>query len=177
MERIGGRLVYRGKTFAVREDTFRLGDGDMVERQIVHHPGSVVIAAHDGKKIYLVRQPREAVTEDALLELPAGKLDVEGETELEAAKRELAEEVGVAADRWRELKRVYTSPGFASERVTLFEATGLSDASGQRKTDERIEIVERPLAELDATIAECEDSTSIIALMMLRNALRDSLHG
>ncbi len=172
MERIGGRLVYRGKTFAVREDTFRLKDGEMVERQIVVHPGAVVIAAHDGEKIYLVRQPREAVNEDALLELPAGKLDVEGESELEAAKRELAEEVGIAAERWREMTAFYTSPGFAGERVTVFEATGLSDASGQRNEDERIEIVERPLSELDATIAECEDASSIVAMMLLRDSLQ-----
>ena len=66
----------------------------------------------------MVRQPREAVGEDALLELPAGKLDIEGETPLECAQRELAEEVGKAAGDWRELKRFYTSPGFATEEVT-----------------------------------------------------------
>ena len=60
-----------------------------------------------------MRQPREAVGEPALLELPAGKLDVEGEAPLECAQRELGEEIGMRAAQWRELKRFYTSPGFA----------------------------------------------------------------
>ena len=81
----------------------------------------------------MVEQPREAVEEPALLELPAGKLDVEGETPLECAQRELAEEIGKSAGDWRELKSFYTSPGFANERVWLFLATELYDSRASRR--------------------------------------------
>ena len=97
----------------------------------------------------MVEQPREAVEEPALLELPAGKLDVEGETPLECAQRELGEEIGKSAGDWRELKCFYTSPGFTNERVWLFLATELYDTPERRLTDERIEIVEFPLDDLD----------------------------
>ncbi len=109
----------------------------------------------------MVEQPREAVEEPALLELPAGKLDVEGETPLECAQRELAEEIGKSAGDWRELKSFYTSPGFANERVWLFLATELYDTPERRQTDERIEIVEFPLDDLDTAIGRCEDAKSL----------------
>ena len=79
----------------MRIDSFRYADGEPAEREVVAHPGAVAIVAHDDEHVYLVRQPREAVGEPALLELPAGKLDVEGETPLECAQRELAEEIGL----------------------------------------------------------------------------------
>ena len=84
----------------------------------VGHPGAVGILAYDDERVWLVRQPREAVGDPALLEIPAGKLDDEGETPEQTARRELAEEVGVAADDWRPLKRFHTSPGFTDEEAT-----------------------------------------------------------
>ena len=96
MERIGSKTVFEGKIARVRHDEFRYADGSVSEREIVGHPGAVAMVAHDDLHVYLVRQPREAVEEPALLELPAGKLDVEGETPLECAQRELAEEIGKA---------------------------------------------------------------------------------
>lgn len=119
----------------------------------------------------MVEQPREAVEDPALLELPAGKLDVEGETPLECGQRELAEEIGKSAGDWRELKTFYTSPGFANEKVWLFLATELYDAPGQQIPEERIEVVEFPLDEIDAAISRCEDATSLIGLMMLKELL------
>ncbi|MGZ5313084.1 MAG: NUDIX domain-containing protein [Solirubrobacterales bacterium] len=172
MERIGGRLVHRGKIFSVREDTFRLSDGETSEREWVVHSGAVAIAAHDEEKLFMVRQPREAVGEDALLELPAGKLDVEGETRLEAAQRELAEEIGCEASEWRELKRFYTSPGFASEEVTVFEATGLAEVPQNLEEDERIEIIEVKLDELDAAFERCNDAKSLIGITLLRESMQ-----
>jgi ADP-ribose pyrophosphatase len=137
----------------------------------VGHPGAVAVIAHDEEFIHLVRQPREAVGEEGLLELPAGKLDVPGEGRLDCAKRELAEEVGKAATDWRELKRFYTSPGFAEEEVTVFVASGLSDVEPARDPEERIEAVAWPLAELDRAIEECRDAKSLIGLLLFR-ALR-----
>jgi 8-oxo-dGTP pyrophosphatase MutT (NUDIX family) len=168
MERISSKTAYEGKLAKVRVDEVRYPDGAMGEREVVVHPGAVAMVAHDERSVYLVRQPREAVDEDALLELPAGKLDVEGETRLECAKRELAEETGKAASEWRELKRFYTSPGFASEEVTVYVATGLEDAAGQADTEERIEVVPWPLGELDRAIDECRDAKSLVGLLLFR---------
>jgi len=130
------------------------------------------MVAHDERFLYLVRQPREAVGEDALLELPAGKLDVPGESPIECAKRELAEEVGKAASEWRELKRFYTSPGFAEEQVTVYLATGLEEADAEPDTEERLEVVNWPLEDLDRAIAECADAKSLIGLLLFRKLRR-----
>ena len=168
MERIASKIVYEGQVVDVRIDEFRYDDGETADREIVEHPGAVGIIAGDEESVYLVRQPREAVGEPDLLELPAGKLDVEGESPLECAKRELAEEIGMTARSWSELKRFYTSPGFAEEEVTLFVATGL-EAIADHEPDpaERIEVIAWPLAELDRAIGECSDSKTLIGLLLL----------
>jgi ADP-ribose pyrophosphatase len=171
LKRIGQRLVYKGPIASVREDTFQYGDGGQDTRQVVIHPGAVGIVAHDGKVLYMVRQPREAVEEEALLEIPAGKLDVEDETPLEAAQRELAEEIGKAAGDWRDLRSFYASPGFCTERIHLFLATELYDVDDERLEEERTEVVRVPLDELDRTIADCRDAKSLVGLLMLKDTL------
>ncbi len=171
LRKVGGKLVHRGPIASVRMDTFQYADGSRATRQVVVHPGAVCVIPHDGRTLYMVRQPREAVEEPALLELPAGKLDVEEETPLECAQRELAEEIGKTAGDWRELKSFYTSPGFANERVWLFLATELYDVPGEPSEGERIEIVEIPLDELDGAIARCEDAKSLVGLLMLRRLI------
>jgi 8-oxo-dGTP pyrophosphatase MutT (NUDIX family) len=168
VERIGSKVVYEGKVARVRIDEFRYQDGSEAEREVVGHPGAVAMVAHDERDLYLVRQPREAVGEEALLELPAGKLDVPEEAPLDCAKRELAEEVGKAASEWLELKRFYTSPGFSEEEVTVYLATGLEDASAEGGDEERLEIVRWPLDQLDGAIAECRDSKSLIGMLLFR---------
>jgi len=171
LRKVGGKLVHRGPIASVRMETFQYADGSRATRQVVVHPGAVGIVAHDGGTLYMVEQPREAVEEPALLELPAGKLDVEGETPLECAQRELAEEIGKSAGDWRELKTFYTSPGFANERVWLFLATELYDVPGESSAEERIEVVEFPLDRIDDAIARCEDAKSLVGLLMLRRML------
>ena len=171
LRRIGGKLVYRGPIASVRMDRFQYPDGSKDVRQVVVHPGAVCMLAHDNRVLYMVRQPREPVEEPALLELPAGKLDVEGETPLECAQRELAEEIGKSAGDWRELKSFYTSPGFSNERVYLFLATELYDTRVAADSDERIEVVEVLLSELDDAIRQCEDAKSLIGLLTLKNLL------
>ena len=164
--------MYEGQIVDIRIDEFRYDDGETAEREIAIHPGAVGILAHDGETLYLVRQPREAVGEPALLEVPAGKLDVEGETPLECAQRELGEEIGMTAASWSELKRFYTTPGFAQEEVTLFVATGLEEIEGHEPDpEERLELVRWPLADLDAAIAECADSKTLIGMLLLRRSL------
>lgn len=174
MERIDSKTVYEGKIATVREDRFRHADGSSATREIVGHPGAVAMIAHDDLHIYLVRQPREAVGEEALLELPAGKLDVPGESPLDCAKRELAEEVGKRASEWRELKRFYTSPGFAEEEVIVYLATDLDDARAEAEEEERIEIVAWPLADLDRAIDECRDAKSLIGMLLFRDLRRSA---
>ena len=170
MERIGSEKRYEGVIATVVSERFRYADGSESDREFVLHPGAVAVIAHDDEHVYLVRQPREAVGEERLLELPAGKLDVEGESELECAKRELAEEIGHEASEWRELKRLYTSPGFAQEEVTVFVATGLSAvAEHEPDPEERIEIVPWPLDRLDEAIDDCADAKSLIGLLLFRS--------
>jgi ADP-ribose pyrophosphatase len=167
-ERIDATTRYDGKVFDVREETFRHEDGGETTREIVRHRGAVGIVCHDGERIWLVRQPREAVGEPDLLELPAGKLDVDGEEPLETAKRELAEEIGKAAEHWEHLHSFYTSPGFTDEEVHVYLATGLSDASAETEENERIDVETRQLAELDALIDEVRDSKTLVGLLELR---------
>jgi 8-oxo-dGTP pyrophosphatase MutT (NUDIX family) len=167
-ERRSSETVWEGKIASVRVDRFRYDDGEEADREIVAHPGAVGVVAHDGERLYLVRQPREAVGEPALLELPAGKLDEEGEEPLDTAKRELAEEIGKAADHWEPLTRFYTSPGFADEECHLFLATELRDVDAQAAEGERIEIEAVPLEQLDDVIAGCRDSKTLIGLLWFR---------
>jgi 8-oxo-dGTP pyrophosphatase MutT (NUDIX family) len=171
VERIESKTVYDGDFSDVRKDRFRRADGEEVEREVVSHPDAVGMVAHDERVVYLVRQPREAVLEDALLEIPAGKLDEEGEAPLDTAKRELAEEIGKSAAEWSELKRFYTTPGWADEEFTLYLAAGLSDAEAEADDTESIEIVEWPLDDLDGAIERCRDAKSLVGLLMLRERL------
>jgi ADP-ribose pyrophosphatase len=170
-EPVGAETKYEGKIFTVREETFRHEDGEESTREIVRHTGAVGVVCHDGASLWLVRQPREAVGIPDLLEIPAGKLDVEGEEPLEAAKRELAEEIGKAAAEWEHLHTFFTSPGFTDEVCHVYLATGLSDASAEPDERERIDIEVRPLAELDAIIDEVRDSKTLIGLLELRRRL------
>ena len=172
-ERIGGEEAWSGRLFSVHVDRFRYDDGEEAEREIARHPGAVGVVAHDGEHLYLVRQPREPVGEPALLELPAGKLDEEGESPLDTAKRELAEEIGKGAREWRFLTRCFTSPGFANEEVHLYLATDLYDESAESGEDERIEVVTLRLHDLDEAIAACRDAKTLVGLLWFRAYARD----
>jgi 8-oxo-dGTP pyrophosphatase MutT (NUDIX family) len=171
-ERIASETAWEGRIATVRVDRFRYDDGEEAEREIVAHPGSVAVVAHDGERLFLVRQPREAVEEQGLLELPAGKLDEEGEEPLDTAKRELAEEIGKGARSWRHLTSFYTSPGFADEECHVYLATDLYDERAEADDIERIDIVEAPLADLDDVIAGCRDSKTLVGLLWFRAYLR-----
>ena len=114
----------------------------------------------------MVRQPREAVGVPDLLEIPAGKLDEEGEDPLDTAKRELAEEIGKQAEHWESLGSFFTSPGFANEEIHLFLATGISDVDERPEVeeDERIDVELVPLAQIDEILATNQDSKTLVAL-------------
>lgn len=171
MELINSHPLHRGKHVDFVAKRYRHVDGSEVEREVVEHPGSVAVLAHDAEFAYLVAQPREAVEEDELLEIPAGTLDHEGESELECAQRELAEEAELRAEEWSVLHVIYPSPGFLSEKVTIFEATGLAPASGERDEDEAIEIVRLDLAQIGEALPQIRDATTVIALQYLQRKL------
>ena len=171
-EPIGGEQVYEGAIFDVRRERFRHDDGGEVTREWVVHPGAVSVLAHDGQSFFMVIQPREAVGEEALLEIPAGKLDEKGEEPLEAARRELAEEIGKRADSWRHLTTYYSSAGFTDEENHVYLATDLSDHSAEAEEEERIEIRQVPLADLDEIIERCRDAKTLIGLLWFRAYLR-----
>jgi 8-oxo-dGTP pyrophosphatase MutT (NUDIX family) len=168
---LGGESVYSGRIVDVRIERFRHADGEEVSREIVRHQGAVAVVAYDEQVVWLVRQPREAVGEAHLLEIPAGRLDVAGEQPLQAAQRELAEEIGRGARHWEPIVTYYTGAGFTDERVHLFEATELYEAHAQSGENERIELVPWPLERLEQAIAECRDAKTLIGLYWLARRL------
>jgi ADP-ribose pyrophosphatase len=172
-ELIGEETKWEGKIFRAGVAHFRHSDGKEVTRDKVWHDGAVGIVPVDDEHVWLTRQPREAIGSPDSLEIPAGKLDVEGESPLETGKRELAEEIGKQAGQWEELTVYYSSAGFTDERVWLYLATDLSDASevGDAEEDERIDIVPWRLDQLDDAINQCEDAKSLIGLLWLARRL------
>jgi 8-oxo-dGTP pyrophosphatase MutT (NUDIX family) len=168
-ELIGAEEHWRGAVIGAGVSHYRHADGAVVARDTVWHPGAVGIIALDDEQVWLTRQPREVAGLPDSLEIPAGKLDVPGESPLACARRELAEEIGKDAADWRELRGFYTSVGFSDEHIWLFLARELRDSDGQAAPDEdeRIEIVSWPLGELDEAIALSEDAKTLIALQWL----------
>jgi 8-oxo-dGTP pyrophosphatase MutT (NUDIX family) len=170
-EPLGGETVYHGRIVDVRVERFRHADGVEVSREIVRHRGAVGIVAHDEQCVWLVRQPREAVGEPDLLEIPAGRLDRDGEAPLQAAQRELAEEISRGAHSWEPILTYYTGAGFTDERVHLFCAGDLYPAPAHSGEDERIEVVAWPLSEIQRAIDECRDAKTLIGLFWLARRL------
>jgi 8-oxo-dGTP pyrophosphatase MutT (NUDIX family) len=165
-ERTGGEVIWKGHIGTVKVEKFRHDDGEIVQREVIEHPGAVVMLPFDGERIWLVRQPREAVGEQSLLELPAGKLN--GGEVFETAKRELREEIGKAASGWKFLTSFYASPGFTDEEIHAYLATDLSDDPLEAEENERIEVVTEPLERLDDVIYSCKDSKSLVTLLWFR---------
>jgi ADP-ribose pyrophosphatase len=148
MKLISSKEVYKCDLFKVTEEEATDGKGYEIHRSIVRHVGSAVMMAVDAKKrILLVRQYRlPAGTK--MWELPAGRLDP-GENPLQAAKRELIEETGNRAGKWRKLISFYGSPGFVAEKMTIFLATELTQGVAHPMDDERIECRWFTSAEID----------------------------
>jgi ADP-ribose pyrophosphatase len=138
MKLVSSKVRYKCPVFSVTEDEAIEPGGLRSRRSIVRHAGSAVMMPVDGKgRVLLVRQFRLAAGK-ALWELAAGRIDP-GETALAAAKRELAEETGYRARRWRKLLTFYASPGYVAEKMTIFHASRLSAGEATPMEDERIE--------------------------------------
>lgn len=169
---LGTTHPWTGKRIRVRVDEVERSDGHRTTREIVEHPGAVAIVAWDGERLAMVRQWRHA-TGQVLLEIPAGTLEPE-EPPAETARRELAEEVGLAARTWEPGPQFYTAPGFCDELMHLFLATDLSDdAGGQADADEVIEPAWMTLPEALAAIenGQIRDAKTIVGVSWLARRL------
>jgi ADP-ribose pyrophosphatase len=179
---VASEVIHRGRYLEVRVDTIERADGSRGTRDIVGHPGAVaVLALDDDGRLLLVRQWRVPAGR-AMLEIPAGTLDVHaGVTEDPdgAARRELEEETGHRASTWRRLAAFWTAPGFASERMHLYLATGIAGADGDDRLspdeDERLELhhvtPDEALAMVDR--GEIADAKSILGILWLDRLRRD----
>jgi ADP-ribose pyrophosphatase len=173
---VESRVLHRGRYLTFRIDTVELPDGSRATREIAGHPGAVAILALDDlDRVLMVRQWRVAAGQ-ALLEIPAGTLDVADDGSVEdpalAAPRELEEETGMRAGSWRLLARFYTAPGFTSELMHLYLATDLRPADGHRlgpDEDESLLLERMPWRDALAAAerGEIPDAKSLVALLWL----------
>jgi ADP-ribose diphosphatase len=167
------RDLFSGRVFDLREELVELPNGHRSRLQLIRHPGAAAIVPLDGAgQVLLVRQYRHA-SGSWLLEVPAGTLDA-GEPPLECARRELAEEAGVAAGRFVELGRIWTTPGFTDEKIWLYLATDLAPADQRLDDDETLTVERLPLAEAVARAerGEIDDAKSVCALLRAAAWLR-----
>lgn len=178
--RLGEEQLHRGSLVTLARASFAAPDGTTFQREIVHHPGAVVVVPvvgegeASGPAALLVRQFRAAVG-DELLELPAGKRDVAGEAPDETARRELEEEVGMRAGRVELLARFYNSPGYCDELSHLFLARDLTACERDPQgVEEAGMTVERwPLEAVASLVADggIVDAKTIIGLTLARDRL------
>jgi ADP-ribose pyrophosphatase len=168
---LSSRTVYRGPVFWITTDMVREPGGVRARRDIVRHPGSIVILAIDETRsephILLERQYRHAA-QDFLWELPAGRID-HGESELAAAKRELLEETGYTASDWHRILKYYASPGFIAETMAIYMARNLKRGKAQPEEDERIQKRLVPLSKALKMLKKgtIQDAKTTIGLLWL----------
>ena len=173
MKLLSSRERLRTKIFSVTEDHARDSSGFEIRRAIVRHSGSAVMMAADAqRRILLVRQYRLPANAN-LWELPAGRLDP-GEKPLQAAKRELIEETGYTARQWKKLISFYPSPGYVSEKMTIFLATELTAGEARPMDDERIESRWFSAKQVEQMIRsnKIEDGKTIIGFLAWKNFFR-----
>jgi ADP-ribose pyrophosphatase len=159
---VSSKVVYRGPVFWITTDQVQEPGGVKVRRDLIHHSGSIVVLAVDDSRsvprVLLERQYRHAAG-DYLWELPAGRIDP-GENELNAAQRELIEETGYRASRWRRILKFYASPGFMAETMAVYLATGLQIGIAEPEEDE---IIRKRMFPLPAAVN-----------MVLKGTIRDA---
>jgi len=166
--RTGEEVLHVGHVITLARATFEGPAGEVMERDVVHHPGAVAVVALDGDDVVLVRQYRP-VLERQMLELPAGKLDVPGEDRPTAARRELVEEAGYDAPDLVELGTFHNSIGFCDEHTTIYLATRLVGATPVAvSVEEEYLTVERvPLDDVEGLIDDgtITDAKTVIGLL------------
>jgi len=169
------KIGYRGKVYTIVADKVREPKGVVALREIIRHHGSVVVLAVDDStsppRVLLERQYRYAA-DDYLWELPAGHIDP-GENPAVAAKRELLEETGLTAKRWKHALHFYVSPGILDETMDVYLATGLTRGKAQPEDDERIQtrFVTLPSALKMAQNGSIRDAKTLASLLWLDSAV------
>jgi len=173
---IGSRQLFKGRLLRLCVDRVRLPDGGEAERELVHHPGAAaVVPVEDpgtGPRVHLLRQYRHAVG-GVLWEVPAGILEP-GESPEACARRELREEAGLLAGRWRRLAAIYTSPGFCDEKIEMFLATDLRRTDSDPEPGEQVEphvvTLSRALAMIDE--GAITNGTAVASLLLVARLLK-----
>jgi ADP-ribose pyrophosphatase len=177
---LSSRKAYTGPVFWVTTDEVLEPTGVRVRRDVVRHSGSIVILAVDDSgsepRVLIERQYRHSA-ERFLYELPAGRID-EGENELKAAKRELREETGYSARRWKKILHFWASPGFVAESMTVYLAEDLTLGAAEPEDDEVIEISLVPIRRAVAMVTDktIQDAKTIAGILWLDHHLRTSAH-
>jgi ADP-ribose pyrophosphatase len=171
---LSSKISYRGPVFHITTDEVLEPGGVRARRDVIHHSGSVVVMPVDDTEreplVLLERQYRHAAN-GYLWELPAGRIDP-GEKELAAAKRELIEETGYRASRWKRILNFYASPGFLGETMSIYMATGLTAGEAEPEEDERIVTKFFPLSTLVDKIlrGQIRDGKTIAGVLWLRTS-------
>ncbi len=162
--------LYKGRIFDVLLADIREGDVEYTREIIAHHGSAVIVPVFADNTVALVRQYRHAAGK-YLLEIPAGSLN-EGEDPMEGAVRELEEEIGVTAAKIEKLTEFYVSPGFLTEKMHLFLATGLTETAQQLEGDEILTVHRYTFDQLSKMIqtSEIEDAKTIIGLLLAAKA-------
>lgn len=172
-EKLSSECVFDGALLHIEHWQVRLPDGKTALREIARHLGAVaVVPVDEDGCVTVVYQYRPAVGR-VMLEIPAGKLDYADEDRLEAAQRELREETGLSAREWTRLSDIVPSPGYLTERITLYLARGLSQGETEPDADEFLNIEKLPLKELVERVmrGEIEDAKTQAALLMAARTL------
>ena len=177
-EIVDSETLYVGKIFALRADEVRMPGGNIARREVVEHYGAVaVVAMDDDANIVMVYQYRHPIGR-RLWELPAGLLDMGGEPPHITAARELKEEAGLSAQKWRVLVDLVSSPGFSDESVRVYLATGLSDVGRPDAHDEEADLVVKWFSLDDAvrmTMSGGLVNTIAVSGILAVHAARDDL--
>ena len=171
---LSSRTVYRGRLLHVLEDEVRLSDGRVAHREYVRHPGAVMmVPILDSGTVLLVRQFRYPLARH-FYEIPAGKIDP-GETPLQTAQRELREECGYQARKWRHLTTIHPCIGYSDERIELFLARGLTHVGHASDDGEILEVVPMKMAAALRWVKEgkISDEKTVIDLLWA-DKFRDS---
>lgn len=165
---LSDETVFKGALIDVSHMQVQLPNGGQALREIVHHKGAAaVVPVDDEGNVYMVRQHR-VVVDLMTLEIPAGKLDYVGEDPLVCANRELEEETGLRAQKMELLTHVVTTPGFCTEKIGLYLATGLSQHEDHPDQDEFLHVEKLPLSEAVSRVmrGELRDAKTALGLLM-----------
>ena len=170
---LSSRTIYRGRLLHVLEDEVRLSDGRIARREYVRHPGAAAVVPFlDTGTVMLVRQFRYSLARH-FYEIPAGKIDP-GETPLQAARRELREECGYEARKWRHLTTIHPCIGYSDERIELYLARGLAHVGHAPDDAELLEVVPVKMAAALRWVKEgkISDEKTVIGLLWADKFLR-----